>query len=205
MAVVVNRHPAPVDERELDPDPLVELGRWVADARAELPDADAMTLATATRDGRVSARVVLLRGLDERGLTFFTNRESRKGRDLAENPRAALVLHWWELGRQARVEGEVVRVAESESDAYWQSRPLGSRIAASISPQSRPLAGREELDRLFTEAAARGDDVSRPPHWGGYRVVPDAVELWEHRDDRLHDRVRYERVEDGWRRVRLAP
>jgi pyridoxamine 5'-phosphate oxidase len=193
-----------VDERELDPDPLVELGRWVAEARAELPGADAMTLATATRGGRVSARVVLLRGLDERGLTFFTNRESRKGQDLAENPRAALVLHWWELGRQARVEGEVVEVAEPESDAYWQSRPLGSRIAASISLQSRPLAAREELERLFTEAAARGD-VSRPAHWGGYRVVPDAVELWEHRDDRLHDRVRYERLEEGWRRVRLAP
>ena len=184
----------------------MELGRWVAEARAELEDADAMTLATGTRDGGVSARVVLLRGLDERGLTFFTNRESRKGRDLAENPRAALVLHWWQLGRQARVEGEVVEVAEPESDAYWQSRPLGSRIAASISLQSRPLAGREELERLFTEAAAAlGEDVPRPPHWGGYRVVPDAIELWEHRDDRLHDRVRYERVPDGWCRVRLAP
>ena len=195
-----------MDERELDPDPLVQLGRWVAEARAELPGADAMTLATATRDGRVSARVVLLRGLDERGLTFFTNRESRKGRDLAENPRAALVLHWWELGRQARIEGDVVRVAEPESDTYWRSRPLGSRIAASISPQSRPLAGRGELERLFAEAAAAfGDHVPRPPHWGGYRVVPDAVELWVHQDDRLHDRVRYERVEDGWRRARLAP
>jgi pyridoxamine 5'-phosphate oxidase len=196
-----------VDERELTADPLIELGAWVREAGASVDGADAMTLATATPDGRVSARIVLLRGIDERGLTFFTNRESRKGLELRDNPRAALVLHWWGLGRQARVEGEVVTVEDAESDAYWASRPRASRIAASISNQSRPLASRDELDRLFAEtSAALGDeDVPRPPHWGGYRVVPDAIELWTHRDDRLHDRIRYERTASGWRSERLAP
>lgn len=195
-----------MDERELSPDPLVELEAWVREARANLSDADAMTLATATPDGRVSARVVLLRGIDERGLAFFTNRESRKGLELRDNPRAALVLHWWELGRQARVEGGVVEIDDAESDAYWESRPRASRIAATISSQSRPLASREELDLLFAEAsAADPEHIPRPAHWGGYRVVPVAVELWAHRDDRLHDRIRYERTSTGWRRERLAP
>jgi pyridoxamine 5'-phosphate oxidase len=195
-----------VDEHDLDPDGLVALERWVREARAKLPDADAMTLATSTSDGRVSARVVLLRGIDERGLTFFTNRESRKGSELEENPRAALVLHWWQLGRQARIEGGIVPVDEAESDEYWRSRPRASRIAATISPQSRALGSREELDRLFAEAdAAHGGEVPRPDHWGGYRVVPDTIELWTHRDDRLHDRFQYVRADGGWRRERLAP
>ncbi len=196
-----------MDERDLHPDPLVALERWVREARSELPDADAMTLATSTPAGRVSARVVLLRGIDARGLTFFTNRESRKGQELSDNPRVALVLHWWQLGRQARVEGDVVEVDDAESDEYWESRPRASRIAASVSPQSQPLGDRDELDRRFAEAAAAlGErDVPRPAHWGGYRVVPDAIELWTHRDDRLHDRVRYERSASCWRRERLAP
>lgn len=191
----------------LDRDPIAELEAWVQEARAALPGADAVTLATATPDGRVSARVVLLRGIDARGLSFFTNRESRKGLELRENPRAALVLHWWELGRQARVEGDVFEVDDEESDAYWRSRPRASRIAATVSRQSRPIAGRAELDRLFAEAAAAAgaDDVPRPSHWGGYRLIPDAVELWTHRDDRLHDRLRYERTTTGWRCERLAP
>jgi pyridoxamine 5'-phosphate oxidase len=150
---------------------------------------------------------VLLRGVDGRGLTFFTNRTSRKGRELGENPRAALVLHWWELGRQVRVEGRVEPVSDEESDAYWRSRPRASRIAAWASRQSRPIRDRGELEAAFAEQEARfGDgDVPLPPFWGGYRVVPDVVELWTHADNRLHDRLRYTRVEDGWRRERLAP
>jgi pyridoxamine 5'-phosphate oxidase len=196
-----------MDEHDLDPDPVVALEAWLRDAERAPTRPDAMTLATATADGRPSARVVLLRGLDERGLAFFTNRSSRKGRELEENPRAALVLYWPELGRQVRVEGSVERVDDRESRAYWRTRPLGSRIAAWASPQSRPLADRAELDALYAAAAARfaDDDVPLPDFWGGYRVVPDSIEFWEHQDDRLHDRLRYERTESGWRRERLAP
>ena len=166
-----------------------------------------MTLATATPDGRPSARVVLLRGLDEHGLTFFTNRTSRKGEELRANPRAAVVIHWWELGRQARVEGVVEEVSPHESSAYWATRPRGSRIAAWASPQSQPLTGRDDLDRLVAEVEARfGDgDVPLPPFWGGYRLVPESIELWIHRDNRLHDRHLYVREDAGWRRLRLAP
>lgn len=166
-----------------------------------------MTLATATRDGRPSARVVLLRGLDERGVVFFTNRRSRKGLELEENPRAALVLHWPELGRQVRVEGDVERVSDDESQAYWKTRPRPSRIAAWASPQSRPVADRAELERLYASLEARfGEgEVPLPDFWGGYRVVPDAIELWSHRENRLHDRIRYVRMPEGWRRERLAP
>jgi pyridoxamine 5'-phosphate oxidase len=196
-----------MDERDLDPDPIVALEAWLRDAEGVSVRPDAMTLATATADGRPSARIVLLRGLDGRGLAFFTNRASRKGRELEENPRAALVLHWPELGRQVRVEGSVERVDQEESREYWETRPLRSRIAAWASPQSRPLTDRAELDALYAAAEARfgNDDVPLPDFWGGYRVVPDAIEFWEHQDDRLHDRVRYERTESGWRRERLAP
>ena len=166
-----------------------------------------MALATATPDGRPSVRMVLLKGADERGFAFFTNYESRKGGELAANPHAALLFHWWPLGRQVRVEGRVERISDEESEAYFDTRPLPSRLAAWASPQSRPLADRAELERLYAEAAARfpGDDVPLPPHWGGYRVVPDAYEFWQHGDDRLHDRIRYERDGDGWKRERLAP
>jgi pyridoxamine 5'-phosphate oxidase len=196
-----------MDERDLDPDPLAALGTWLREAERASPRPDAMTLATATTDGRPSARVVLLRGLDGRGLCFYTNRTSRKGRELEENPRAALVLHWWELGRQVRVEGTVELVDDAESRTYWQSRPLQSRIAAWASPQSRPLADRGELDALYADAESRFGDraVPLPDFWGGYRVVPETVEFWTHRDDRLHDRIRYERTDAGWRRERLAP
>ena len=192
---------------DLDSDPLVALAAWLREAEGASPRPDAMTLATATPDGRPSARIVLLRGLDERGLAFFTNRSSRKGRELGENPRAAAVLHWRELGRQARVEGRVERVSEEESRAYWETRPRGSQIAAWASPQSQPLPDRDELDRLYEEAARRfeGDSVPLPDYWGGYRLVPEDIEFWTHRDDRLHDRVRYERDGEGWRRERLAP
>jgi pyridoxamine 5'-phosphate oxidase len=196
-----------MDERDLDPDPIAALEAWLRDAEPLAARPDAMTLATATASGVPSARVVLLRGLDEHGLTFFTNRTSRKGRELEENPRAALVLHWPELGRQVRVEGAVERVDDTESNAYWRTRPLASRIAAWASPQSQPLPDRAKLDALYAAAAARfaDGDVPLPDFWGGYRVVPDAIEFWEHRDDRLHDRIRYERTVTGWWRGRLAP
>lgn len=196
-----------MDERTLSDDPLAELRRWLDDARRVVPLPEATTLATVGRDGRPSARVVLVRGLDERGLTFFTNRSSRKGEELGATAAAALVFYWWELGRQVRVEGRVEETSTEESDAYWQSRPRASRIAAWASPQSAPLADRAELDARVAEVEEQfGDtDVPLPAFWGGYRVVPDAVELWEHHDDRLHDRIRYVRDGEGWRRERLAP
>ncbi len=196
-----------MDERDLDPDPIVTFRAWFREAEDASPRADAMTLATATADGRPSARVVLLRGLDERGFVFFTNRESRKGTELLENPRAALVFHWWELGRQLRIEGAVEEIDSAESESYWETRPRASRLAAWASPQSRPILGRTDLDGLYAEADARfGDpDVPLPPFWGGYRVVPETLEFWTHRENRLHDRIRYERTGTGWRRERLAP
>jgi pyridoxamine 5'-phosphate oxidase len=198
---------AAVDERDLDPDPLRQFERWFAEAGAA-GDAvpEAMALATATADGRPSARMVLLKQADERGFGFHTNYESRKGVELAANPHAALLFHWRPLGRQVRVEGRVERVSAEESEAYFGTRPHASRVAAWASPQSRPLADRAELERLYAEAVARhGDDPQLPPHWGGFRLVPGAYEFWEHGDDRLHDRVRYERDRDGWSKTRLAP
>jgi pyridoxamine 5'-phosphate oxidase len=196
-----------MDERDLDPDPIAALRGWLREAEDVAARPDAMTLATATADGRPSARVVLLRGLNERGLVFFTNRTSRKGEELAENPRAALVLHWPELGRQVRVEGAVDHVSDEESLAYWRTRPRGSQIAATISPQSQPLRDRAELDALYEGGAEHlGEaEIPLPGFWGGYRVVPETVEFWEHRDDRLHDRIRYRRTPAGWQRERLAP
>jgi len=196
-----------VDEHDLGTDPVATLQAWLEAARRVVPEPTAMTLATASPNGRPSARVVLLRGLDERGLTFFTNRESRKGEELAANPRAAAVLHWWQLGRQVRVEGAVEEVDPGESTAYWETRPRASRIAAWASPQSRPLAGRHELDARVAEMSRRFEngDVPRPGHWGGYRIVPDVVEFWFHRDDRLHDRIRYRREGAVWLSERLAP
>lgn len=166
-----------------------------------------MTLATATPDGQPSARVVLLRGIDVRGITFFTNRTSRKGDELRRNPRAAAVIHWWELGRQVRIEGPVEVTSDEESRAYWQNRPRGSQLAAWASRQSQPLRGRHELDTQVAEIARRfaGANVPLPPFWGGYRILPTSIEFWTHRDDRLHDRVRYVREPAGWRVERLAP
>ena len=188
-------------------DPISLIQAWLDDARAGVAEPNAMTLATATAEGMPSARVVLLRGIDERGLVFFTNRKSRKGDELRTNPRAALVLHWSALGRQVRVEGRVEEVSGAESEAYWATRPRGSQMAAWASPQSQPLTDRAELNTRFEEVAARyGDDpVPLPPFWGGYRVIPDAVELWEHRNDRLHDRLRFTSENGSWRAERLAP
>ena len=188
-------------------DPIAQLRAWLDDAREAIGEPRAMTLATAAPDGRPSARVVLLRGLDEHGLTFFTNRTSRKGGDLRRNPRAAVAIHWWELGRQVRVEGVVVELSTEESTEYWKTRPRGSQLAAWASPQSQPLESRSELDALVAGVEERfaGVEVALPPFWGGYRLVPETIELWVHRDDRLHDRLSYIREGTGWHRERLAP
>jgi pyridoxamine 5'-phosphate oxidase len=164
-----------------------------------------MTLATADGEGRPSARMVLLKGADERGFTFFTGYESRKGRELESNPRAALVFYWRPLGRQVRVEGTVRRLTPAESDEYWATRPVRSRAAAAASRQSEPLASREELEEEFERQLALGGP-QRPERWGGYVLEPDAIELWQHRDDRLHERLRFTRArEGGWSEELLAP
>ena len=196
-----------MDQTALGDDPLRRLSAWLEEGRAVISYPDTMTLATATPDGRPSARIVLLRGLDERGVTFFTSRASRKGEELLLNPRAAAVVHWWELGRQVRIEGAVEETSDEESRDYWETRPRGSQLAAWASRQSRPLNGREELDAAFAEAEERfaGANVPLPPNWGGYRILPASIEFWMHRENRLHDRVRYVRGPDGWRAERLAP
>lgn len=193
---------------DLAAEPLESLRRWLADAiAARLPEPNAMTLATATPDGRPSARTVLLKGLDDRGLTFYTHYTSRKGRELEANPRAAAVLVWLELERQVCVTGTVERVPPAESDAYFASRPLGSQLGAWASAQSAVVAGREELDARLAELARRygGGPVPRPPSWGGYVLRPQTVEFWQGRPSRLHDRLRYAREGDRWRLDRLAP
>jgi pyridoxamine 5'-phosphate oxidase len=194
----------------LDADPVTELRRWLDEAReATLHEPDAMALATADPSGHPSVRMVLLRGIDDRGLRFYTNYESRKARDLTANPEAATVLNWGPpLRRQARIEGTVERLSADESLASFATGDRASRLGAWASPQSYPLADRDELDARFAaveERFAGVDDVPLPPFWGGYRLVPRAIELWQNRPNRLHDRARYERAGDGWSRVRLAP
>lgn len=198
-----------LDEHDLLPDPIALVQRWFADALAAgVPQADAMTLATATPEGRPSARAVLLKGIDARGFAFYTNYDSRKGRELDANPHAALVLLWIPLERQVRVTGAVVRLDPEESDAYFATRPRGSQLGAWASEQSRPLADRGELEARWQALDERygGAAVPRPPHWGGYRVEPDEIEVWQGRANRLHDRFRYTRAPDGgWTHVRLQP
>jgi len=170
-------------------------------------DATSMTLATATGDGRPTARIVLLKSFDERGFVFFTNYHSRKGDELSDNPRACLLFYWPQVWRQVRIEGAVEKVTADESDAYFSSRPLGSRIGAWASNQSEVVKSREDLEQQFAELSARyGDQVPRPPHWGGYRVKPAMIEFWQGRDNRLHDRLRYSLQDNGsWLIERLAP
>jgi pyridoxamine 5'-phosphate oxidase len=195
-------------EADADPDPLRQFQLWFdAAVAAGLPEPNAMTLATCTADGVPSARIVLLKVCDERGLAFFTNYRSRKGRELANNPRAALVFFWPALERQVRVEGRVELVSADESDAYFASRPVNSRLGAWASDQSVVISGRDELERRQRELEAQFPDgrVPRPPHWGGYRVVPDVFEFWQGRPSRLHDRLRYRRVENRWVIERLSP
>jgi pyridoxamine 5'-phosphate oxidase len=203
-------HHAALTENDVDPDPLRQFDRWLKEAiAAQLPEPTAMTLATVDDDGKPAARIVLLKGFDTSGFVFFTNYESRKGAELARRPEAALLFHWVELERQVRVEGSVTRVTAEESDRYFASRPRGARLGAWASPQSRVIAGRDWLEGALSSVrdrfAAAGENVPRPPHWGGYRVAPQAIEFWQGRESRLHDRLRYRREESHWRIERLAP
>jgi pyridoxamine 5'-phosphate oxidase len=189
-------------------DPLDQLAAWLGAWVATDPfDANAVVLVTATPDGRPSARNVLLKGLDSRGLTFFTNLASRKARELAANPRATLLFSWVPVRRQVVVEGTAEQVEDAEADAYFATRPRPAQLAAWASPQSQPLADRQELEGRVAEVAERfgGGEVPRPPYWGGFRVVPDSVEFWQGREARLHDRLRYQRSSTGWTIQRLAP
>ncbi len=200
---------ARLDETDLHPDPFQQFRAWFDAAVAAQPiNPDAMTLATSTPDGRPSARMVLLKGVDERGFVFFTNYESRKGIELEANPRAALVFYWPVLERQVRVEGRVERTSAEESAAYFRSRPRGSRLGALVSPQSEVIPSRDVLEQWIAQLLPDfpDDDIPCPPFWGGYRVIPTSIEFWQGQPNRLHDRLRYERREDGgWDVRRLAP
>jgi pyridoxamine 5'-phosphate oxidase len=201
---------AELDEAASDADPLRQFERWLQEAiAATLPEPNAMTLATIGEDGRPSTRVVLIKGCDARGIVWFTNYRSRKGRELAASPFAALQFHWVELERVVRIEGRVERVGEAESEAYFATRPLDSRIGAWASPQSEVIASRAVLVANAAKFAARyALNPPRPPHWGGYRLLPDRWEFWQGRKSRLHDRLRYRRSDDDaapWLRERLAP
>jgi len=188
---------------DLDADPVRQFERWYAEAAAAQSSPERMAVATSTKDGAPSLRMVLLKSFDERGLVFFTHTTSRKGRELTANPRAALLLYWDSLGRQVRVEGAVAQVSAEESDAYFATRPQGARAGAVVSRQSEVLASRDELEARVAEL---GDaEVARPETWGGFRLVPDAWEFWQHRDDRLHDRLLYTPDGEGWAISRLAP
>jgi pyridoxamine 5'-phosphate oxidase len=203
-------HPGarPLRSGDLDQDPARQLERWRDSAEAEGEVVvEAAALATATRDGRPSVRMVLVKGFDEGGLRFFTGYESRKGQELAANPRAALCFYWQRQGRQVRVEGVVEMLPEADSDGYFATRPAGARFSAAASSQGQVVAGRDELEARVAELRRRhpDEDVPRPSHWGGYRLVPDAYEFWQHRDDRLHDRFGYRREDGCWVVERLAP
>lgn len=189
-------------------DPFAWFADWMSEAeRSEPSDPNAMTLATATADGRPSARAVLLKGADARGFVFYTNTQSRKGEELASNPRAALLFHWKSLGRQVRIEGRIEPASAAEADAYFASRARISRLGAWASNQSRPLDSRATLERRLAETEARypNDDIPRPPHWAGYRVIPESFEFWQDMPYRLHDRTVFSRGQDGWTAQKLFP
>lgn len=196
-----------LNETDVAAEPFTQFQHWFDEVlRAELPTPNAMTLATVAADGMPSARIVLLKGIDHNGFVFYTSYHSRKGRELAANPRAALVFYWHELEREVRIEGAVEKVSAAESDEYFASRPLGSRHAAIASPQSEVVASRAMLEARFAAAADdHGDTAPRPAHWGGYRLLPVAVEFWQGRPNRLHDRLLYTRTADRWTISRLAP
>ena len=196
----------PLERESLDDDPIGQFREWFEQAEGAAPLPEAMTLATVDAGGAPNARMVLLKGFGPDGFRFFSNYESAKAGELEANAGAALVLYWRELDRQVRVRGAVTRLPDQDSDAYFATRPHDSQLAASVSPQSRPIE-REELDRVFERAAgeAEGAEVPRPPHWGGYLLAPREIEFWQGRESRMHDRFRYTREGEGWRIERLAP
>jgi pyridoxamine 5'-phosphate oxidase len=192
---------------DLDPDPLRQFALWYSQAADAVDAPEAVTLATATAAGAPSARMVLMKGFDQRGFVFYTNYFSRKGQEIAQNPRAAMLFYWQALGRQVRIEGAVHRIDAAESDAYFATRAPGSRLSAAASPQSRPIESRAVLEDAVARLAARHPDgkVRRPDEWGGLRLVPSAYEFWQHGDDRLHDRFRYRHEDEAWVVERLGP
>lgn len=199
---------ASLSEADVAADPIEQFKRWFDEAlAAEVPEANAMSVATVNANGRPSSRIVLIKEFDHRGFSWFTNYESRKGRELHQNQYAALLFHWIELERQVRIEGRVERISAKENDAYFHSRPLGSRIGAIASEQSEPVASREALEIRYAAAEAQhGEHPLRPAHWGGYRLIPDYIEFWQGRSSRLHDRIAFKLQADGsWNKQRLQP
>jgi pyridoxamine 5'-phosphate oxidase len=203
----VDEHAKPLLEADLDPDPLRQFGRWFEEAAGATRAPEAAAVATATPDGAPSVRMVLLKHFDGDGFVFHTNYDSRKGLELEANPRAALLLHWDPLGRQVRIEGGVERISREETETYFRTRPRGGQLGAHVSRQSRPIGSRDELDarQAELEREFEGRDVPVPEWWGGYRIVPEVFEFWQHREDRLHDRLRYSRAGGGWTVERLQP
>jgi pyridoxamine 5'-phosphate oxidase len=196
-----------LDRKHADPDPVAQFGKWMEEAvRAGIEEPTAMTLATADAAGRPSARIVLLKGFDRHGFIFFTNYQSRKGQDLEANPFAALVFHWKELERQVRIEGKVIKLPAPDSDEYFASRPFESQVSAIVSPQSQVVPDRQFLIQLKEEyLKGNRDRNQRPPHWGGFRLIPSLFEFWQGRPGRLHDRIQYSMEKDSWKLLRLAP
>jgi pyridoxamine 5'-phosphate oxidase len=195
-------------ESDINPDPFIQFGTWFdAAVAAELPEPNAMTIATATPDGIPSARIVLLKDFDDRGFVLFTNYDSHKGKELEANPKAALVFLWTELERQVRIQGIVEKIDPAESDGYYYSRPAGSRLGAWASDQSQVVADRSVLENRLAELKMKypDGDIARPPHWGGFRVIPSMIEFWQGRSSRLHDRLRYRKSDAGWTIDRLSP
>jgi pyridoxamine 5'-phosphate oxidase len=203
----VDERARPLDQADLDPDPLKQFAAWFREARGAVRAPEAMAIATATPDGKPSLRMVLLKGFDEKGFVFFTGYESRKGGEMGDNPHAALLFYWDPLGRQVRIEGSVSRVARDESDAYFHSRPRGAQLAALASRQSSVLTTREELESRYAELEEEFEsrEVPLPDAWGGFRLLPKTYEFWQHRENRMHDRFRYRRDGDGWTIDRLSP